>query len=284
MARASILEQIQALDPERDHQRIVFLSKCYDFAFDTVRALEFALYRTYCVPSISGLLDRTGEFLRRPQKRYDDTDIIVSELMEWGYDSDRGRAALRRMNQIHGRFAIANDDFLYVLSTFIFEPIRWNARFGWRPMCEQERLGYFYFWREVGRRMNIKEIPDRYDEFERFNVEYERTRFHFAESNQRIGAATRDLFLSWYPGAAASPGPAGDLRPDGRPADRGLRLPLPLGRAEVPGRRRLEAPRPGLALAPRPAPPPPPDRDAPAQLSARLPDRGPGPARDGSEC
>jgi hypothetical protein len=209
MARASILERIQALDPERDHQRIVFLSKCYDFAFDTVRALEFALYRTYCVPSISGLLDRTGEFLQRPQKRYDDTDIIVSELMEWGYDSDRGRAALRRMNQIHGRFAIANDDFLYVLSTFIFEPIRWNARFGWRPMCEQERLGYFHFWREVGRRMNIKGIPDRYDELERFNVEYERTRFRFAESNRRIGAATRDLFLSWYPGP---------LRPLVRPA------------------------------------------------------------------
>ena len=87
MARFSVLRQIQSLDPERDHQRIVFLSKSYDFAFDTTRALEFALYRTYCVPSISALLDRTGEFRLRPQKRYDDTDLIVSTLMEWGYDS-----------------------------------------------------------------------------------------------------------------------------------------------------------------------------------------------------
>ncbi len=209
MARQSVLEQIRALDPERDHQRIVFLSKCYDFAFDTTRAFEFALYRTYCVPSISGLLDRMGEFRLRPQKRYDDTDIIVSELMEWGYDSPRGRAALRRMNQIHGRFEIANDDFLYVLSTFVFEPIRWNARYGWRPMCEQERLAYFHFWREVGRRMNIRAIPAIYDEFERFNVEYERARFRFSEANQRVGAATRDLFLSWFPGP---------LRPLVRPA------------------------------------------------------------------
>ena len=61
--------------------------------------------------------------------------------MEWGYDSERGKRALRRMNQLHGRFDIANEDFLYVLSTFIYEPIRWNERFGWRPMCEQERLG-----------------------------------------------------------------------------------------------------------------------------------------------
>jgi hypothetical protein len=199
VSKPSVLEQIQALDPERDHQRIVFLSKCFDFAFDTTRALEFALYRTYCVPSISGLLDRTGEFRQRPQKRYDDTDRIVSELMEWGYDSDRGRAALRRMNQIHGRFQISNVDFLYVLSTFVFEPIRWNARYGWRPMCEQERLGYFHFWREVGRRMNIREIPESYDAFEQFNVDYERTRFRFSDANHRIGAATRDLFLSWFP-------------------------------------------------------------------------------------
>jgi hypothetical protein len=57
MSDRSIVAQIMALDPVRDHQRIVFLSKCYDFAFDTTRALEFALYRTYSVPGISGLLD-----------------------------------------------------------------------------------------------------------------------------------------------------------------------------------------------------------------------------------
>jgi hypothetical protein len=199
MARQSILEQIRALDPVQDHARIVFLSKCYDFAFDTARALEFALYRTYCVPSVSALLDQTGEFRHRAQKRYDDTDIILSELMEWGYDSSRGRAALRRMNEIHGRFSIANDDFLYVLSTFVFEPIRWNARFGWRPLCEQERLAYFHFWREVGRRMNIHAIPATYEEFERFNVAYEGTQFRYSETNRRVGEATRDLFLSWFP-------------------------------------------------------------------------------------
>jgi hypothetical protein len=103
------------------------------------------------------------------------------------------------MNQIHGRFAISNDDFLYVLSTFIFEPIRWNARFGWRPLCEQERLGYFHFWREVGRRMNIQQIPAAYDELERFNVEYERVHFRFAETNHRLGSATRDLLVSRFP-------------------------------------------------------------------------------------
>jgi hypothetical protein len=194
-----VLDEIRTLDPVKDHQRIVYLSTCFDFPFDTTRALEFALYRTYCVPSVSALLDRTGEFAARPQKRYDDTDIIVSELMEWGYETERGKRALRRMNQIHGRFDISNADFLYVLSTFIFEPIRWNSRFGWRLMCAQERFAMFYFWREVGQRMNIKDIPAEYEVFDRFNAEYERTNFRYTDANQRIGAATRDLFLSWFP-------------------------------------------------------------------------------------
>jgi uncharacterized protein (DUF2236 family) len=199
MPRSRVLAEIQSLDPERDHQRIVFLSTCFDFSFDMTRSLEFALFRTYCVPSISGLLDRTGEFRQRPQKRYDDTDIIVSELMEWGYDSDRGMRALRRMNQMHGRFAISNEDFLYVLSTFVYEPIRWNERFGWRRMCANERLALYYFWREVGRRMGIRDIPPDYDSFERYNVAYEKEHFRFSQTNHRVGAATRDLFASWFP-------------------------------------------------------------------------------------
>jgi hypothetical protein len=199
MRRTTILDQVRLLDAEKDHQQIVFLSTRYDFPFDTTRALELALFRTFCSPCISALLDRTGEFYGRAQKRYDDTDIIISELMEWGYDSERGKRALRRMNQMHGRFAIANADFLYVLSTFVFEPIRWNARFGWRKFCEQERLAMFYFWAEVGRRMNIQDLPADYALFEEFNREYERRHFCFTECNQRVGTATREMFASWFP-------------------------------------------------------------------------------------
>src|SRR5262245_60785529 len=118
MGRFAIRDEILKLDPSVDHQRIVFLSTRIDFPFDTTRALEFALFRTFCSPPISKILDETGEFVDRATKRYEDTDILVSEIMERGYDSERGRSAIRRMNQLHGRFAIANEDFLYVLSTF----------------------------------------------------------------------------------------------------------------------------------------------------------------------
>jgi hypothetical protein len=199
VGRFDILRQIQALDPERDHVRIQHLSTGYEFPWDTVRALEIALYRTYCVPSISALLDRTGEFRHRTQQRYDDTAIIVAEMCEWGYESGRGRQALEQMNFIHGHFKIANEDYLYVLSTFVYEPIRWINNFGWRKMCEQEKLGAYYFWREVGKRMGIKGIPPTYKDFERYNRDYERDKFRYADTNQRVGSATRDLFASWFP-------------------------------------------------------------------------------------
>jgi len=199
MGRFDILREIERLDPERDHQRIVHLSFGHEFPCDSVRALEVALYRTYCSPRISGLLDRTQEFYRETQRRYDDTAILIAEMCEWGYEQGRGKAALERINWAHSHFRIENEDYLYVLSTFIFEPVRWIDAFGWRPLCANERNGYYWFWREIGARMGIRDIPPSFEEFARWSVAYERENFVYAETNRRIGSATRDLFASWFP-------------------------------------------------------------------------------------
>jgi hypothetical protein len=193
------LREIERLDPARDCQRIMHLSFGYEFCWDSTRALELALYRTYCVPSISGLLDRTGEFYRHTQRRYDDTAILIAEMCEWGYERGRGKEALARINWAHGHFTISNDDFLYVLSTFIFVPIRWIDQYAWRPTCRGEKLGYYHFWREVGTRMGIRDIPPTYEDFEIWARAYERKTFRYTDANRKIGAATRDLFASWYP-------------------------------------------------------------------------------------
>ena len=201
MDKHDVARRIEHLDAERDHVAIVNLLAGREFPWDFTRALELALYRTYCVPSISALLDATGEFRRRGQKRYDDTSIIMSEILEWGYDAGRGREALRRMNRIHARFQIANEDFLYVLSTFLLEPVRWVERFGWRPMTAHEKRAFHAFWREVGVRMGIRDIPPDYDAFERYNVDFERAHFRYTPENRRVGEATRDIFAGWFPAA-----------------------------------------------------------------------------------
>jgi ER-bound oxygenase mpaB/B'/Rubber oxygenase, catalytic domain len=193
------LREIRRLDPVADHSRIVYLDTCFEFPWDTTRSLELALFRTFAVPSVAAVLDASGEFGRAPQKRYDDTDLILSTIVEAGYDSEEGKRAIRRMNRIHSRFEISNEDFLYVLSSFVFEPIRRNARVGWRPLVETEKLATFEFWREVGRRMAIKEIPASYVELEAFNEEYERRHFRRTDQSERVGRATRDMFLAWFP-------------------------------------------------------------------------------------
>ncbi|MFJ5992212.1 oxygenase MpaB family protein [Lentzea sp. NPDC092896] len=199
MARYANLRRISSLDPVADHEEIMRISAGLEFPWDYQKSLEMALFRTYCVPTISGLLERTGEFERRPQKRYDDTAILMAELVEHGYDSPRGREALRVVNRQHGRYDISNDDMRYVLSTFIYDPIDWLQRYGWRPLTHNERLAGFHFYRAVGARMGIRDIPAGYDEFLAFKTAYEQKHFVFAPSNRRIGQYTLDLFCSWYP-------------------------------------------------------------------------------------
>ena len=202
--------EIAALDAEADCGRIVFLLGACEFAWDIERALEFALFRTYAVPSISGLLAKTGAFEGNTRKRYDDTELILSEITENGLDSERGQQALARMNAMHGAYRIKNDDMLYVLSTFVFEPERWLARFGKRAMTDHEKRAVWAHYRALGTAMGITDIPDDRAAFEAWGRAYEAEHFRFADSNARIGRVTRDLLLSFY-----LPRP---LIPLGRPA------------------------------------------------------------------
>ncbi len=169
------------------------------FPWDTTRSLELALLKTFCVPSISGLLQRTGEFTHRPRKRYDDTGLMVAELLRWGPDSPQGQAVITRMNRIHGAYAISNRDFLYVLSTFVAEPIRWLARYGWRALSGREQTCLYLFWRQVGEAMGLEAIPDNLEALLAFNRRFEREAFQSAPSNRQVAESTLAMLLADWP-------------------------------------------------------------------------------------
>lgn len=197
MRASLVLPEILRLSPERDHQRIAYLSAAFDFPWDTQRAYELALLRAFAVPKSSALLASTHEFTERTQRRYHETSRLISALGFFGYDSPQGRAALRQMNQRHRPYAIDNDEYLYVLSTFVLEPLRWNAKYGWRPLSEPERQASYHFWREVGRRMNIREIPESLSALERWSLAYEAAHFAYSPPNRALAEAVRDLFCGW---------------------------------------------------------------------------------------
>ena len=113
------------LDPETRYVEIYRNLSTYEFPWDINQSLSFALFRTYAVPSIGNLLDRTGAFTRQTQKRYDDTAILLEVPLVEGFDSASGKAAIRRINQMHKMYDISNDDMLYVLSTFVVCPVQW---------------------------------------------------------------------------------------------------------------------------------------------------------------
>ncbi len=164
-----------------------------------VRALEIALMRAFCSPGISVLLNRTGEFRKHGQKGYDDTALMVAEFMQNGYDSDRGSRAIAQMNKTHGLYKINSDDYLFVLSTFIFLPIHWIDNFGWRKTSEKEGEALYYFFKEVGKRMKISGIPSSLEELNIFVDKYEEKNFRYEKSNNALASATINIVKGWMP-------------------------------------------------------------------------------------
>ncbi|MEB3272029.1 MAG: dephospho-CoA kinase [Synechococcus sp.] len=175
------------------------------FPWDLNRSLELALLRTFCLPSISGLLDHSGEFARQPRKRYDDTGLMVSELLRHGPDSTAGAAVIQRMNRIHAAYAIRNDDFLYVLSTFVVEPIRWLEHYGWRALQPDEQEALFRFWRHVGERMGLRQLPASLEALIALNHRVEQHLFQPAASNRRVAEATLAMLLADCPSPLRPP-------------------------------------------------------------------------------
>ncbi len=187
-----------ALDPVQDAHEIYRWHATIEFPWDVTRALELALYRTYAVPSIGGLLDQTGEFAQRAQKRYDDTALLLAEVLEHGFDSARGRAAIARINRIHARFDISAEDMRYVLAVFVVTPLRWLDRFGWRPVTTVEREAACGYYRQLGARMGIRDLPESWPDFCALADSYEIAHFQYTPANARIGTATRELFVRWF--------------------------------------------------------------------------------------
>jgi len=187
------------LDPEVDYEQIVRLFGQYDFPWDLEQALSFALFRTYAVPSIGRLLYDTGQFTTDTQRRHDDTALLLGEMVEQGLESEPGRAAVRRMNQMHGRYDISNDDLRYVLATFVVMPNRWINRYGWRRTTPVEDAAGVAYYLRLGRLMGIHDLPQDLPGFERLLDDYEAERFVFDPRSRAVADATLELLTTFYP-------------------------------------------------------------------------------------
>ena len=217
----------------RDAQRIVRLSASMDFPFLFTKSLEFALFRTYGIPTISSLLLHTGQLGKAENagRRYVDTSGLIQAFMtfpvprldlpdggeadlanqkpdidgweHFGEDPDvpRSSIALARVNFLHGRWKskISNDDLLYTLSTFVKEPAKWIDRFEWRQLSALEKEALFALFYHIGRCMEIRDIPDNLTDFLEWSENYEKNYMVFQPCNKEVADHTTGLLMYAVP-------------------------------------------------------------------------------------
>ncbi|RCW40715.1 uncharacterized protein DUF2236 [Halopolyspora algeriensis] len=209
MKRYAWRDRIESMDPERDFHDIYRIMVAHEFPWDMNQSLSFALFRTYAVPGIGALLASTGEFTERTQKRYDDTGLILDAVLEHGFSSDSGRRAIRRMNRMHRAYSIPDEEMRYVLCTFVVTPMRWMDAYGWRSFTETERIASANYYRELGRHMNIRDIPATYREFCEVMDAYEAEHFRHDPGARAVADSTLELMTTFPPNNRA---PAGLMR------------------------------------------------------------------------
>ena len=198
MHRYEWRRRIEQLDPVTDYHEIYRIMVAHEFPWDMNQALSFALFRTYAVPSIGGLLARTGEFLEHTQQRYDDTTLILDAVVEHG--SERSCPGCVPPDKPDARaYRISNDDLRYVLSTFVVVPMRWMNSYGWRPFTEPEKVASANYYRGLGAHMNIKSIPATYRDFIALADAYEREHFGFDEGGRAVAESTLKLLATFPP-------------------------------------------------------------------------------------
>ncbi|EIM83948.1 uncharacterized protein STEHIDRAFT_62460 [Stereum hirsutum FP-91666 SS1] len=201
------VHKIDSLTPE-EAQEIVLLSSSWDMPNLSGYALAFALFKTYANPSISSILAKSKELTAADtvSKRYLDTGIIVatwtacpitpttrleSAKADSGSSPDpRAFIATARVNWLHAKYPITNNDYLYTLGLFIKEPINWTERFEWRRLSPLECQARFVLWRQIGTLMNINDIPESLEAYDSWLEEYERAHMVPAETNHKLAEGT----------------------------------------------------------------------------------------------
>lgn len=181
----------------------------YRFPYEVGLGLQMAYLRTYASPRVAGLLVATGHVQHAPLRRATDTALFMYELFHHGLDSDVGRQVVHRLNQMHHRWSIRNEDYLWILGTFAVLPAQMIDRYAWRKLTDVERQASTDWYRELGTRMGITGIPANYEDFEDAFRDYEVRHLRRNEAGQQLLKASWDTAVKLLPKA---------VRPFARPA------------------------------------------------------------------
>jgi hypothetical protein len=132
------LRRIEGLDPEKDYREI---TRLFYEDFQTIMLVQSVtgFLFTYASPRMSRILSATGHSEHQAGKRLVDTALLVRAVQEHGVGPGEGRDAARRVNAMHRRYDIHQDDFIAVGCDVPLMSIEIATRFGWRAVTDAER-------------------------------------------------------------------------------------------------------------------------------------------------
>ncbi|MGC1209580.1 MAG: oxygenase MpaB family protein [Ornithinimicrobium sp.] len=198
-ARIRRTQELSLMDPDVEYEKIYRQLALHEFGLQMQMGLHLAFYRTFSTPRIAGVLGMTGHMDAQPHKRAYDTGLVMYELIADGLGGDRGRKMVSLLNRVHKPWPIADEDFTYVLTTFIVVPTRWLDRAGWRPLTDRERRAVWRFYATLGRQMNLNKIPESYAASERFFDDYESQHLGPSEAGARLMGRTQSVLADLLP-------------------------------------------------------------------------------------
>lgn len=134
------------------------------------------LMRVMAVPAVADALYRSGGFLKIPGVRIAQTRAMIKTLVIHGLDSSQGRQAIEKMNRAHQGVNATSADFCFVLGRFFIDPIAWNTAYSSRKFTGVEKHTLFDFWRSVGERLGVADMPESLADWCAFDSRYQQSR------------------------------------------------------------------------------------------------------------
>lgn len=177
---------------ENEIYEIYYRRYPYPFRFGSYHAILRSL-------TIATLVERLYESSRLSNETYERllrTRQLIRVLIYYGTNSEEASRAIDTINQAHAYVVTSNDDYLFVLSTFFLEPLRWNKEYGKKPINDNDLQLIIEFWSEIGRRMNIENMPQGLDQWLQFQEDYENRFAAYSDAGNKLAMSSLNKLCS----------------------------------------------------------------------------------------
>ncbi|MGW1719813.1 oxygenase MpaB family protein [Streptomyces sp. NPDC002156] len=189
------VREIETLDPETDHQRIVDLFR-QDFGSLLAIQIITGNMITFAAPTMSKVHEVAREVERNTEKRSIDTALFHHVVHQHGFGPGPARVAGKKVNEMHRRYDIVQEDFIAVAADNTLTPVRIADKFGWRRVTDKEREAFRIQQSKEARLFGShKPLPDSLVEVEEFYEKYLDDNVYYYPYNEQVAKA----FLAWMP-------------------------------------------------------------------------------------